>query len=55
LRSTTRWRFIPDAGEGAAVTRSQIISLPQRFYDAGLDVIKTESLYNFDGSRGYSV
>ncbi|MDQ3373900.1 MAG: hypothetical protein M3521_08445 [Acidobacteriota bacterium] len=23
--------------------------------DAGLDVIKTENLYNFDGAKGYSV
>jgi hypothetical protein len=30
-------------------------SLLQRFSDAGLDTIKTEDLYNFEGTRGYSV
>jgi isocitrate dehydrogenase len=49
-----RCRFIADAGEGSAVTHAQINSLLQRFDDAGLDVIKTENLYNFDGSKGYS-
>ena len=49
-----RCRFVADAGEGTAVTHGQIISLLQRFSDAGLDVIKTENLYNFDGAKGYS-
>ncbi|HKP69157.1 MAG TPA: NADP-dependent isocitrate dehydrogenase [Pyrinomonadaceae bacterium] len=49
-----RCRFIADAGEGTVVTPSQIISLQQRLTEAGLDVIKTENLYNFDGAKGYS-
>ena len=49
-----RCRFIADAGEGTAVTPSQVIALQQRLTDAGLDVIKTENLYNFDGAKGYS-
>src|SRR5690606_7840021 len=49
-----RCRFIADGGEGNAVTKAQIISLLQRFDELGLDVIKTENLYNFDGKRGYS-
>jgi len=31
-----------------------ILSLLGRIEDAGLDVIKTEHLYNFDGNPGYS-
>ncbi|MDQ3634614.1 MAG: NADP-dependent isocitrate dehydrogenase [Acidobacteriota bacterium] len=50
-----RCRFIPESGEGNAIEKSAIISLLQRFNDSGLDVIKTENLYNFDGERGYSV
>jgi isocitrate dehydrogenase len=50
-----RCRFIAEAGEGSNVTHAQINALLQRFDEAGLDVIKTENLYNFDGSRGYSV
>lgn len=50
-----RCRFVAETGEGANVTHAQINSLLQRFDEAGLDVIKTENLYNFDGDRGYSV
>lgn len=42
------------ADEGNAVTKAHLVSLLQRFEAAGLDVIKTENLYNFDGARGYS-
>lgn len=49
-----RCRFVAEAGEGTAVTHAQLISLLQRFNEAGLDVIKTENLYNFDGAKGYS-
>ena len=48
-----RCRFTADL-DGGAVSHAQIISLLQRFDEAGLDVIKTENLYNFDGKRGYS-
>ncbi len=50
-----RCRFLADAGEGNTVDKKQLISLLQRLGDAGLDVIKTENLYNFDGAKGYSV
>jgi len=40
---------------GAAVTQRQIISLLERMADAGLAVVKTESLRNFDGQRGYTL
>lgn len=49
-----RCRFISTAGEGEAISRQQIVSLIQRFNESGLDVIKTENLYYFDGVRGYS-
>jgi len=49
-----RCRFVADAGEGNTVDKTQLISLLQRFNEAGLDVVKTENLYNFDGAKGYS-
>lgn len=52
-----RWRcrFVAESGEGSEVSHKQINALLSRFDEAGLDVIKTENLYNFDGERGYSV
>ena len=49
-----RCRFVSDAGEGNTVDKAQLISLLQRFNEAGLDVVKTENLYNFDSAKGYS-
>src|SRR5690606_3963175 len=49
-----RCRFVAEAGEGSSVEKTQLISLLSRFNNAGLDVIKTENLYNFDGAKGYS-
>ncbi|MEP6900493.1 MAG: NADP-dependent isocitrate dehydrogenase [Actinomycetota bacterium] len=49
-----RCRFVAESGEGNTVDKNQLISLLQRFDEAGLDVIKTENLYNFDGAKGYS-
>jgi isocitrate dehydrogenase len=49
-----RCRFVSDEGEGSVITHKQIISLLERLEVAGLDVIKTENLYNFDGAKGYS-
>jgi isocitrate dehydrogenase len=49
-----RCRFVSEAGEGNPVTHTQINSLLQRCEAAGLDVIKTENLYNFDGVKGFS-
>jgi len=48
-----RCRFLSDSG--GMVSHPQIVSLLQRFTDAGFDFIKTENLYNFDGERGYSL
>jgi isocitrate dehydrogenase len=49
-----RCRFLAEP-LGGKVSHPQIISLLQRFADAGFDFIKTENLYNFDGERGYSL
>ncbi|HEX8399017.1 MAG TPA: hypothetical protein VF644_16395 [Pyrinomonadaceae bacterium] len=49
-----RRRFVSDTGEGNTVDKNRLISLEQRLGNAGLDVIKTENLYNFDGAKGYS-
>lgn len=43
------------ANDGEAVTHAQIVQLLQSIADSGLDFIKTENLYFFDGQRGYTV
>jgi len=49
------WRCrIFNASEGAPVTHEQIASLLARASQAGLDSIKTENLYTFDGQPGYT-
>ncbi|MCY7314037.1 MAG: NADP-dependent isocitrate dehydrogenase [Pseudoxanthomonas sp.] len=51
---TDHWRCrFPAAGE-AVVTPYAIAALLTRLADAGLDAVKTENLYTFDGERGYS-
>jgi len=51
---TDHWRCrFPAAAEGAATPRA-IAALLLRLADAGLDAVKTENLYTFDGVRGYS-
>jgi len=47
-----RCRFVPEGGRG--VGNGQVAALLGRFAEAGLDFIKTENLYNFDGKPGYS-
>ncbi|MDI6771505.1 MAG: NADP-dependent isocitrate dehydrogenase [bacterium] len=49
-----RCRFLPRT-EGGTITHGQIIALLQRIGNAGLDSIKTENLYTFDGELGYSL
>src|SRR5713101_4887806 len=49
-----RCRFIGKQS-GAVVTQRQVISLLGRVADAGFDVVKTESLRNFDGKAGYTL
>jgi isocitrate dehydrogenase len=49
-----RCRFMSD-GDDPVVTPQQLIGLLGRMHAAGLDFIKTEHLYNFDGKPGYSL
>ena len=47
-----RCRFI---GNGAGVGHKDIVALLSRIADAGLDFVKTETLSEFDGERGFSL
>jgi isocitrate dehydrogenase len=47
-----RCRFLAD--NGGAVTSAQVVGLLGRINGAGLDFIKAENLYNFDGQAGFS-
>jgi isocitrate dehydrogenase len=49
-----RCRFLP-AGDSASVSHAAILALLARINAAGLDFIKTEHLYTFDGERGYTL
>ncbi len=51
---TDHWqcRFLAD---GSATTHAALAGLLARAAQAGLDFVKTENLYNFDGQRGYSL
>ncbi len=49
-----RCRFL-SADKGAPVSHAQIVALLERVAHAGLDFIKTEHLYTFDGERGFSL
>ena len=53
--TTDHWRgrFMPRQA-GAAVSHTQVIALLQQVANAGLDFIKTENLYTFDGKAEYS-
>jgi isocitrate dehydrogenase len=51
---TDHWRCRYAAKSGSA-THAEIIALLQRVSEAGLDFIKTEHLYTFDGKPGYSL
>lgn len=47
-------RFMNESAD-ATVHHQQIAGLLQQMADAGVDFIKTEHLYHFDGQRGYSL
>ena len=51
---TDHWRCRYVA-TGDAVSPAQVVALQGRLVEAGLDVIKTENLYTFDGERAYSL
>ncbi len=41
--------------DGAIVTHPQILGLMEKVVAAGYDIVKTETLRNFDGVRGYTL
>jgi isocitrate dehydrogenase len=49
-----RCRYVSSV-ENAVVTAQQVLNLQQRALNAGIEVNKTEGLYNFDGKPGYSL
>lgn len=49
-----RCRFMSETN-GGTLEKQQIINLLSRFEENGLDFIKTEHLYNFDGKAGYAL
>ncbi len=49
-----RARFLPVSRDVAAISPRTVIDLLARISDTGLDIIKTENLYNFNGKPGFS-
>jgi isocitrate dehydrogenase len=49
-----RCRFVALAGS-ATISHRDIVEVLSKAADVGLDVIKTENLYTFDGQPGYSM
>lgn len=52
---TDHWRCRFKAVEGGIVTPAQVIALLQKIQNVGLDFIKIEHLYTFDGVKGFSL
>jgi isocitrate dehydrogenase len=52
---TDHWRCRFKAKDGKNVSKQDIIEVLGKAIDAGIDSIKTENLYTFDGERGYSL
>ena len=52
---TDHWRCRFQAAEGTSVKHGDLLALLQRIEDGGLDFIKTENLYTFDGKAGFSL
>jgi isocitrate dehydrogenase len=47
-------RYVNKSSPGAAVTQKQVLGLMEKIAGAGYDIVKTETLRNFDGKAGYS-
>jgi len=54
-RCTDHWRCRFRTPDGGSIGHAEVLALLGRFEGAGLDFIKTEHLYTFDGERGYSL
>ncbi|MEY2705944.1 MAG: hypothetical protein RL407_2006 [Bacteroidota bacterium] len=52
---TDHWRCRFKSTNGRAIDHRQVIALLQEIDGLGLDFIKTEHLYTFDGVKGYSL
>ncbi|WP_369997556.1 NADP-dependent isocitrate dehydrogenase [Winogradskyella sp.] len=52
---TDHWRCRYTAKEGEELSKRKIVDVLQSAMDHGIDAIKTENLYTFDGVRGYSL
>jgi len=52
---TDHWRCRFKPTNGSLLGKQQIIELLSRAEELGIDVIKTENLYQFDGVQGYSL
>ncbi|APY07833.1 isocitrate dehydrogenase [Winogradskyella sp. J14-2] len=52
---TDHWRCRYIAKEGEELPKIKIVDILQSAIDHGIDAIKTENLYTFDGIRGYSL
>ncbi len=52
---TDHWRCRFKPNEGAEITKSNIIELLSNALHEGIDTIKTENLYSFDGKASYSL
>ncbi len=50
-----RCRYTTATEKPQPITHTHVLELMQKVQDAGLDFIKTEHLYTFDGVRGYSL
>ncbi len=52
---TDHWRCRFRPVEGGATTHREVVALLERLSAAGVDFIKTEHLYTFDGAPGFSL
>jgi len=52
---TDHWRCRFKPLEGASISKDDIVKFLSKAIWLGIDVIKTENLYNFDGKAGYSL
>lgn len=52
---TNHWRcrFMPK--DGVSISKADIVQVLSNAVEKGVDVIKTENLYEFDGKKGYSL
>lgn len=50
-----RCRFVSDQGDNAELKLKDLTAYLGQLHQSGLDFIKVENLYDFDGQRGYSL